>query len=79
MKNLSAEEKKALFAGSDEEKAEVAKKAGISDDELDQMKQMGERMRNGGGPGGGGFGGPGGGGGGGFGGGGRPGGGGGGN
>jgi HlyD family secretion protein len=60
LKNLSVEEKTALFRGTDEEKAEVAKKAGITDADLDAMKNM----RGGGGGGFGGGGRPGGGGGG---------------
>jgi HlyD family secretion protein len=54
LKNLSAEEKTQLFRGTDEEKAEVAKKAGITDAELDTMKNF----RGGGGGGGRGRGGP---------------------
>jgi HlyD family secretion protein len=53
LKGLSAEEKGQLFrSGTDEEKAEIAKKAGLTDAELEQMKSFG-----GGGGGGGGFGG----------------------
>jgi RND family efflux transporter MFP subunit len=51
LKSLSGEEKKQFFTGTEEEKAEIAKKAGITDAELDMMKSM----RGGGG--GGGFGG----------------------
>jgi HlyD family secretion protein len=54
---LSAEEKAALKSASPEEKAEILKKAGFSDAELEQMKNFGR-----GGGGGGGFGGGGGGG-----------------
>jgi len=57
MKNLSPDERKTLFTGSDEEKAEVFKKAGITEAEIDQMKQMRERGGFGGGGGGGGAGG----------------------
>jgi HlyD family secretion protein len=51
LQKLSAEEKTQFFRGTEEEKAEVAKKAGITDAEIDMMKSM----RGGGG--GGGFGG----------------------
>jgi hypothetical protein len=51
LQKLSAEEKKQFFSGTEEEKAEIAKKAGITDAELDMMKNF----RGGGG--GGGFGG----------------------
>jgi RND family efflux transporter MFP subunit len=53
LKALTKEERMQLFTGSDEEKAEVAKKAGLTDAELEQMKNF----RGGGGFGGGGFGG----------------------
>ena len=58
LKGLSAEEKGQLFrSGTDEEKAEIAKKAGLTDAELEQMKSFGGRGGGGGfggGPGGGG-------------------------
>jgi HlyD family secretion protein len=41
LKGLSAEEKGQLRTGSDEEKAEIAKKAGLTDAEIEQMKNFG--------------------------------------
>nr|WP_303652528.1 efflux RND transporter periplasmic adaptor subunit [Paludisphaera mucosa] len=58
MKNIPAEDRAKLKGASDEERAEILKKAGFSDAELEQMKQM---RAGGGGPGGGGPGGTGGG------------------
>ncbi|AMV38999.1 efflux RND transporter periplasmic adaptor subunit [Planctomyces sp. SH-PL62] len=58
MKNVPAEDRAKLKSASDEERAEILKKAGFSDSELDQMRQM--RAGGGGGPGGPGGGGPGG-------------------
>jgi hypothetical protein len=59
LKGLSAEEKGQLFrTGTEEEKAEIAKKAGLTDAELEQMKSFGGGGggggRRGGGEGGGG-------------------------
>jgi HlyD family secretion protein len=54
LKGLSDEEKSALRGGTDEEKAEVAKKAGLTDAEIEQMKSFGGRGGGGGGGGGGG-------------------------
>lgn len=51
------EQMKTLFMGSEEEKMEIYQKAGLTDAEIQQLKQMGERMKAGGGPGGGGPGG----------------------
>ncbi|WP_165218909.1 efflux RND transporter periplasmic adaptor subunit [Aquisphaera insulae] len=62
-KNIAAEDKAKLKTGTEEEKAEIFKKAGFTDEELEQMKNF--RPGGGGGPGGppgggggGGFGGP---------------------
>jgi RND family efflux transporter MFP subunit len=63
LQNLSAEERASMRTASDEERTALMKKAGLTDEELDQMKQMRANRPPGGG-GGGGFGGPGGGGGG---------------
>ena len=46
---LSAEEKSKLRSGTEEEKAEILKKAGVTPEMMEQMKQM---RQNGGGPGG---------------------------
>jgi HlyD family secretion protein len=64
-KNIPAADRAKMKGASEEERNAILKKAGFTDDELDQMRQMRERMQQGGG---GGFGGgpPGGGGGGGF-------------
>lgn len=59
MKNVPAEDRAKLKSASDEERAEILKKAGFTDAELDQMRQM---RQSGGGPGGPPGGGPGGGG-----------------
>jgi HlyD family secretion protein len=48
LKGLSDEEKGSLFRGTDEEKAEVAKKAGLTDAEIEQMKSFGGRGGGGG-------------------------------
>jgi hypothetical protein len=58
--NLSAEEKSKLRSGTDEEKAEILKKAGVTPEMIDQMKKMRESGGGPGGPGGRGPGGPGG-------------------
>lgn len=72
MQALSQEDRRAMFTGSDEEREAIMKKAGFSDAQIEQMKQMranfgggggGGGRGPGGGGGGGGFGGPGGGGG----------------
>ncbi|QEH33126.1 Cobalt-zinc-cadmium resistance protein CzcB [Aquisphaera giovannonii] len=57
MKNIPAEDRAKLKGASEEERAAIMKKAGFTDEELDQMRQMREQMRQGGGPPGGGFGG----------------------
>ena len=63
--SLSTEEKAQLKSPdtSEADKESLYKKAGVTDEEIAQIKQMMEQFKNGGGPGGGGFGGPGGGGG----------------
>jgi HlyD family secretion protein len=63
MQKLSPEDRQKFFSASPEEKAQMLKDAGATDEEIEAMM---ERMRNGGGGGRGGRGGPGGGGGGGF-------------
>jgi RND family efflux transporter MFP subunit len=64
-KNIPAEDRAKMKGASEEERTAILKKAGFTDEELEQMRQMRERMQQGGG---GGFGGgpPGGGGGGGY-------------
>ncbi len=67
LQSLSEEDRAKMRTASDEERTELMKKAGLTADEIEQMKQMRANRGQGGGPGGGGgFGGPGGGGGGGF-------------
>ena len=63
MQSLPEEERSKLRdpSTSEEDRAALLKKAGLTDEEIGQMKQMAERFRNGGGPGGPGGGGPGGG------------------
>jgi hypothetical protein len=63
MKNISSEDREQLKSASPEEKAEIFKKAGLTEAEIEQMSQMRRNMGGGGGGGGRGFGGPGGGGG----------------
>jgi HlyD family secretion protein len=53
LQTLSPEERAQLRSGSDEEKAQLFKKAGLTDAEIEQMSQM-RRGGGGGGPGGGG-------------------------
>jgi multidrug efflux pump subunit AcrA (membrane-fusion protein) len=56
---ISPEDRARMKTASPEERTEILKKAGFSDDEIEQMRQMRERMQQGGGGfGGGGFGGP---------------------
>lgn len=56
MKNIPPEDLAKMRSGTDEERAEILKKAGFSDAEMDQLKQM-RQGGGGGGPGGGGGGG----------------------
>jgi hypothetical protein len=56
-RNIAPEDRAKLKSASEEERSEILKKAGFTDDELNQMKEMGAGGGFGGGPGGGGFGG----------------------
>ncbi len=63
MKNIPREDMRKVFAGTPEEKSEVLKAAGFTDDEVKKLEDMAKAMMSGGGGmGGGGMGGPGGGG-----------------
>ncbi|MGO9598631.1 MAG: efflux RND transporter periplasmic adaptor subunit [Isosphaeraceae bacterium] len=60
---IPPEDRARMKTASPEERIEILRKAGFTDDEIEQMRQMRERMQQGGGgsggpPGGGGFGGP---------------------
>jgi multidrug efflux pump subunit AcrA (membrane-fusion protein) len=50
-KNIPAEDRARMKTASEEERNAILKKAGFTDDELDQMRQMRERMQQGGGGG----------------------------